>query len=87
MLYADDLILMSTSPEGLQRQLDALASFCDQRQLAVNLSKTKVVILRPGSLNVIRSSSTAQWWSAMMSTDTWDLSSTPRETCHMVLTT
>ena len=44
LLYADDLILMSTSPEGLQRQLDALASFCEQRQLTVNLSKTKVVI-------------------------------------------
>ncbi len=43
-LYADDLILMSTSPEGFQRQLDALASFCEQRQLTVNLSKTKVVI-------------------------------------------
>jgi len=44
LLYADDLILMSTSPEGLQRQLDALASFCEQRQLTGNLSKTKVVI-------------------------------------------
>ncbi|DBA77175.1 TPA: hypothetical protein ACH3X1_009749 [Trebouxia sp. C0004] len=36
---------MSTGPEGLQRQLDALASFCEQRQLTVNLSKTKVVIV------------------------------------------
>ncbi len=25
-------------------QLDALASFCEQRQLTINLSKTKVVI-------------------------------------------
>jgi len=44
LLYADDLILKSTSPEGLQRQLDALGSFCEQRQLTVNLSKTKIVI-------------------------------------------
>ena len=44
LLYADDLILMSTSPEGLQQHLDALASFCELRQLTVNLSKTKVVI-------------------------------------------
>ncbi len=43
-LYADGLILMFTSPEGLQRQLNALASFCEQRQLTVNLSKSKVVI-------------------------------------------
>ena len=44
LLYADDLILMSESASGLQKQLDALASFCEQRQLAVNLSKTKVVV-------------------------------------------
>lgn len=44
LLYADDLILMSTSAAGLQKQLDALALFCDQRQLTVNLSKTKVVV-------------------------------------------
>ena len=44
LLYADDLILMSTSKEGLQRQLDALATFCEQRQLTVNLDKTKIVI-------------------------------------------
>ena len=44
LLYADDLILVSTSVAGLQKQLDALASFCDQRQLTVNLSKTKVVV-------------------------------------------
>ena len=44
LLYADDLILMSTTAAGLQKQLDALASFCDQRHLTVNLSKTKIMI-------------------------------------------
>ena len=34
---------MSERAEGLQ-QLDALASLCEQRQLIVNLSKTKVVL-------------------------------------------
>ena len=43
-LYAEDLLLMFTSPEGFQRQSDALASFCEQRQLTLNLSKAKVVI-------------------------------------------
>ena len=47
LLYADDLILMSTIAAGLQTQLDAWASFCDQRQLTVNLSKTKVVVFEP----------------------------------------
>ena len=44
LLYADDLILISTSAAGLQRQLDALQGFCQQRQLTVNLTKTKVVV-------------------------------------------
>ena len=44
LLYADDLILMSTSKEGLQRQIDAMAAFCAGRQLEVNLTKTKVVV-------------------------------------------
>ena len=42
-LYADDLTIMSTTPEGLQRQLNALQLFCEQRPLNVNLAKTKVV--------------------------------------------
>ncbi len=48
LLYADDLILMSESAEGLQKQLDALASFCEhvavQRPLTINLSKAKMVV-------------------------------------------
>ena len=60
LLYADDLILMSTSPEGLQRQLDALASFCEQRQLIVNLSKTKDLIFEASSLTARSVSSVAQ---------------------------
>ena len=35
---------MSESAAGIQMQLDAFASFCEQLQLPVNLSKTKVVI-------------------------------------------
>jgi hypothetical protein len=44
LLFADDLVLLASTPEGLQRQIDALASFCDLRQLMVNLGKTKVLI-------------------------------------------
>ena len=42
LLYADELILMSTKAARLLKQLDALASFCVQRQMTVDLSKTKV---------------------------------------------
>lgn len=47
LLYADDLTLSLQKAESaarLQKQLEALESFCDQRQLTVNLSKTKVVV-------------------------------------------
>jgi hypothetical protein len=47
LLYADDLTLLSTTPEGLQRQLDALHSFCLSSQLDVNLAKTEVVVFNP----------------------------------------
>ena len=43
LLYADDLTIMSTTPAGLQRLLNALQIFCEQRQLSVNLAKTKEV--------------------------------------------
>ena len=49
LLYADDLTLLSTTPDGLQRQLDALHSFCLSSQLDVNLAatKTEVVVFNP----------------------------------------
>jgi hypothetical protein len=44
LLYADDLALMSHTPVGLQKQLDVLQAFCYERQLTVNVKKTKVVV-------------------------------------------
>ncbi|MCO5563411.1 hypothetical protein L7F22_017053 [Adiantum nelumboides] len=41
LLYADDLVLISDSPEGLQSQLDTLQRFAHDRDLCLNLSKTK----------------------------------------------
>ena len=46
-------MLMTSCPPAktdIQRQLDALADFCEEWQLTVNLSKTKVVIFEPQSL-------------------------------------
>ena len=42
--WAKFLATTATTAAGLQRQLDALACFCEQRQLTVNLAKTKVVV-------------------------------------------
>ena len=47
LLYADDLTLLSTTPAGLQKQLDALHAFCLSSQLDVNLAKTEIVIFNP----------------------------------------
>jgi hypothetical protein len=43
-LYAGDLALMSETPQGLQKQIDALSEFCVERQWVINVSKTKVVV-------------------------------------------
>jgi len=43
-LYADDLALMSETPQGLQKQIDALFELCVKQQLVINVSKTKVVV-------------------------------------------
>jgi hypothetical protein len=43
-MYADDLALMSETPQGLQKQINALSEFYADRQLVINVSKTKVVV-------------------------------------------
>lgn len=45
--HADDLALMSTSPEGLQAKLDTLAAWASRNQMEVNTSKTVVMIFKP----------------------------------------
>jgi hypothetical protein len=44
LLYADDIVLMSQSANGLQTILDNLKLFCDKWNLKVNIQKTKVMI-------------------------------------------
>jgi len=44
LFYADDLVLMSKLLRGLQKQLDELSAFCKERDLTVNVKKTKVVV-------------------------------------------
>ncbi len=43
-LYADDLVLMSTTAARLQKQLDALASFCGQHQLTSEQNKIMIFL-------------------------------------------
>ena len=51
LIYADDLVIMSTSAEGLQQCLNKHATYCNKWKLQVNLEKTKVILFNPqGSL-------------------------------------
>ena len=51
LMYADDMVIMSNTPEGLQRQLDVFYDYCNIWKLNVNLSKTKVIICNKRVLN------------------------------------
>ena len=44
ILWADDLILVSDTKEGLQRQLNGVFTFCSKSQMIVNSLKTKIMI-------------------------------------------
>ena len=44
LMYADDIVLLSTSTTGLQDKLDKLSKFCQDWCLEVNASKTKVLV-------------------------------------------
>ena len=48
LAFADDIAIISTSPSGLQRQLDRLETYCRENCLKVNTEKTKTMIFRQG---------------------------------------
>ena len=45
LLFADDLILASETPSGLQKLINGLEEFCKHWHMEVNLSKTSISIL------------------------------------------
>ena len=48
LLFADDVALLSSTPGGLQVQLNALKQCCDNLKLSVNKDKTKIMVFRKG---------------------------------------
>jgi len=44
LLYADDIVLLSQSKEGLQSSLNILHNFCSSWKLQVNTSKSKIIV-------------------------------------------
>ena len=49
LLYADDLLLISNSAEGLQQSLDRLSKYCQDWILKINPTKTKVIVFQKKS--------------------------------------
>ena len=50
LLYADDTIILSKNTGDLQKALNALAVYCEQLKITVNVSKTKIIILSRGKI-------------------------------------
>ena len=48
LLFADDIVLVSSTPSGLQNQINNLEKASNSLGLTVNLDKTKVMIFRKG---------------------------------------
>ena len=48
LLFADDIVLVSSTPSGLQNQINNLEKASNSVGLTVNLDKTKVMIFRKG---------------------------------------
>ena len=48
LLYADDIVIMSETEEGLKHGLFLLENYCDRWKLTVNATTTKVMIFRKG---------------------------------------
>ncbi len=45
LMYADDLVIVSASAEGLQNSLDILEAYCNKWKLQINISKSKTMCL------------------------------------------
>ncbi len=52
LLYADDLIILSKTPEGLQNNLNILTKYCHDWNLEVNIPKTKIMIFQKKNRNL-----------------------------------
>ena len=48
LLFADDIVLLSLTANGLQKQIDLLCKICRDLCLNINTDKTKVMVFRKG---------------------------------------
>ena len=55
MIWADDLLILSRTEEGLQMMLDNLYTFSENNGLSANIDKTKVMIFNKSGRHIHRS--------------------------------
>ena len=53
LLYADDTIIMAECKDDLQCALDSLHTYCIEKELSINICKTKIVIFSKGKVRKI----------------------------------
>ena len=51
LFYADDVVVISESAQGLQREIDKLQAYCTKWKLKLNTDKSQVVIFQKGNAN------------------------------------
>ena len=49
LCYADDLVIISESPQGLQQSLNKLQLYCKKWKLNINVDKTKILVMSKGT--------------------------------------
>ena len=49
LLFADDTVLFSETPEGLQLLIDKLHTYCSKWGITVNVDKTVAMIFKQGN--------------------------------------
>ena len=54
LMYADDLIVLSETESGLQKQLDKISVYCEKWKLELNTQKTKIMNFNRGNRLVKR---------------------------------
>ena len=52
LLWADDLLLVSSSAQGLQNSLDKMGSFYSSLGLKINIKKTEIIIFNKRGLTL-----------------------------------
>lgn len=52
LMYADDIVLLSTSANGLQKKLDQLNYYCKEWCLKINPTKTKVLVFNKAGRHI-----------------------------------